>query len=203
MAEAQKNSGNLIASGDAVQLARRYAKALYDLAEERNVLDAVANDIRALDGLWQSDAALRDIVADPRLKRPQLMATMKAIAAKSGFNPLTANTLQLLAQNRRLAILPYILNRFMAELAARRGEHQAEVSSAQPLSADQMKALTEKLTAMAGGKVNLVAREDRSLLGGFIVRIGSRMIDASVKSKLTRLERQLKTTTVSSHKGAA
>lgn len=200
-----------MASGDAAQLARRYAKALYDLADERKALDAVASDIRNLQSLWATDPTLRAVAVDPRLKRGQLVSAMKAMANKAAFNVLTANTLQLLAQNRRLAVLPALLDRFLAELSTRRGEHSAEVRSAQPLSAAQMEALAEKLATLAGGKVNLVAREDRSLLGGFIVRMGSRMIDASIKSKLTRMERQLRTSSlttasfnnVSSHKGAA
>lgn len=192
-----------IIAGDAAVLARRYAGALYQLADEQKQLDAIASDLRALKNLQQESAEFRAIACHPRLTRAQLVGAMQKVASAAKLNPLTANFLALVAQNRRLAELSFMIDSFLDDLAARRGEYNADVCSAKPLSSAQQEQLAVKLREIAGGKVHLSVREDASLLGGLTVKLGSRLIDASVKSKLARIERQLKSQPLPSQKGAA
>jgi F-type H+-transporting ATPase subunit delta len=192
-----------ISSGDGAILAKRYAGALYDLADEQKQLDAVAADLRMLYSLHNSSAEFRYISSQPRLSRAQLFKAMQAISTSAKLNGLTANFLSLLAQNRRLSELSAMVDAFLDELATRRGEFTADVRSAKALSSVQQEKLAANLRDMAGGKVHLMLREDASLLGGLTVKLGSRLIDASVKTKLARLERQLKSQPINTQKGAA
>ncbi len=192
-----------IIAGDAAVLARRYGGALYDLAEEQKQLDAVAADLRALRNLQDESAEFRIVANHPRLTRAQLVQAMQQVSAAAKFNNLTGKFLTLVAQNRRLPELGGMIDGFLARLAAERGEHTADVRTAKPLSAAQQEQLAAKLRELAGGKVHLSVREDASLLGGITVKLGSRLIDASVKSKLARLERQLKSQQFNTQKGAA
>jgi F-type H+-transporting ATPase subunit delta len=195
-----------IIAGDAAVLSRRYAGALYELAEEQKQLDTVADNLRLLATLVHESAEFQSIAAHPRLNRTQLVKAAQTIAKGASLHALTANFLSLIAQNRRLNILGSVIESFLAELAARRGEYTAEIRAAKPLTTAQHDQLAAQLRAMVGGKVHMAVREDASLLGGLVVKVGSRLIDASIKTKLSRLERQLKSQTMQSHtvqKGAA
>jgi F-type H+-transporting ATPase subunit delta len=203
LSQSVQTTATKVIAGDAAILARRYAGALYDLAEEQKQLDAVASDLRALRILNQESAEFQYISAHPRLTRKNLVQAAQAVAKGAGFNPLTGNFLALIAQNRRLNVIGAVIDAFLNELAKRRGEFTADVRSVKPLSASQQEQLASKLRELAGGKVHISMREDASLLGGMTVKLGSRLIDASVKTKLARLERQLKTQTMTSQKGAA
>ncbi len=204
MSQQSTATTNPIIAGDAAILARRYAGALYDLAEEQKQLDAVATDLRTLRNLNQESAEFQYIAGHPRLTRKYLVQAAQAIAKAAVLNPLTGNFLALVAQNRRLNIIGAVIEAFLNDLAKRRGEFTADVRSAKSLSAAQQEQLANKLRELAGGKVHISVREDASLLGGMTVKLGSRLIDASVKTKLARLERQLKSqTTVWTQKGAA
>jgi F-type H+-transporting ATPase subunit delta len=184
-------------------IARRYAGALYELAHEQKQLDAVAADLHALKGLYSESADFRNFATNPNFTRAELVKAARQIAEKSGFSSLTANFLALAAQNRRLPQLIGICDAFLAELAARRGEFTAEVRTAQTLTPQQQEQLAAQLHNLAGGKVHMIVAEDKSLLGGLVVKIGSRLIDVSIKSKLARLERQLKSQSLNALEGAA
>ncbi len=184
---------SLTIAGDAAVLARRYAKALYELAEEQSALDEVAAELRLLKTLGQTSAEFKQIMKHPRLTRAELVKVVRKITETGKLNVLTGNFLALVAQNRRLVHLSAMVDAFLAELAQRRNEFTAEVRTTQMLSEAQHEQLTAQLRQLAGGKVHLIVEEDTSLLGGLVVKLGSRLIDASVKSKLARLERQLKT----------
>jgi F-type H+-transporting ATPase subunit delta len=166
-------------------------------------LDAVAADLRLLQGLQNSSPEFCYVARQPRLSRAQLLKAMQAVAASARLNGLTANFLFVLAQNRRLGQLSAVVDAFLDELATRRGEFTADVRSARPLSSAQQEQLAAHLCQMAGGKVHLILREDATLLGGLVVKLGSRLIDASVKSKLARLERELKSQSITTQEGAA
>ncbi len=181
-----------IVAGETAVLARRYARALYELADEGKQLDVVADDLRGLKVLVRDCAELQLVMRYPRLSRAQLVDAMKQVAATAKLDGLTGKFLMLLARNRRLQVLPAIIDAFLADLAAKRGEHIAEVSTARALTQPQKDQLLAQLSRIAGGKVFLVIKEDPSLLGGLMVKMGSRLIDASVKGKLARLERALK-----------
>jgi len=181
-----------LVAGDAAVLARRYARALYELASEQKQLDSVAANLSSLKALLQDSDEFRHVTQNPRLTRNQLADTMQKVAAAAKLGFLTQSFLTLLARNRRLACLGHVADMFMADLLAARGEHTAEVIAPKALEPAQQEQLVKQLDKVAGGKVHLVVREDPSLLGGLMVKWGSRLIDASVKGKLARLERQLK-----------
>lgn len=192
-----------VIAGDAAVLARRYAGALYSLALDQKTLDPVAEDLRALQKLIRESADFRAFASNPRLSRPSQVKAVQAIAADAKLNRLTGNFLALLAQNRRLDLLDAVINAYLQELAARRGEFTAEVRSAEALSPEQEEQLAVRLRDLAGGKVSFTVTQDKSLLGGLVVRLGSKLIDASVKSRLARLERQLKSRDFDQQAGAA
>ena len=181
-----------IVSGDAAVLARRYADALYDLAEDEKAVDAIAADLRSLLQTVDQNPDLMAAASNPRLNRSQLAGIVRSLADALKLNKLTGKFLALTAQRQRLTILPAIADAFLARLAAQRGEMTISVRSASPLTAHQSEQLAARLASLAGGKVTLDVREDKSLIGGLTVRFGSRLIDTSVKSKLQRLERKLK-----------
>jgi F-type H+-transporting ATPase subunit delta len=173
-------------------IADRYAAALFDLADEQKALDAVAADLRALEAMLKESADLRRLVMSPVLSRAAQGRAILALAERAGLSPLTRNFLGLVARNRRLFAVPAMVKAFLAQLAARRGEVNAIVTSAHRLSDAQFAALGEQLRKALGGKVNFEVWIDPSLLGGMIVKVGSRMVDASLRSQLHRLQRAMK-----------
>ncbi len=173
-------------------LGQRYATALYELADEQKTLDDVAADLRALRGLVDESADLRRLIRSPVLTRADQGKAIAALAERAGLPALVRNFLGLLARNRRLFVLPEVIEAFLAELAARRGEVTAEVIAAQALTEAQRQTLDEQLRRAVGGKVTIEFRVDPSLLGGLIVKLGSRMVDASLSSKLQRLQLAMK-----------
>ena len=173
-------------------LAERYAIALFDLADERKALDEVAGDLRGLRDLIGESADLKRLIRSPVLARSAQGKAIDALAARIALQPLTRNFLGLLAQNRRLFALPEMIARFLATLAFRRGEVTAEVVAAQELTPRQLDTLGDQLRKAVGQKVAVDVRVDPSLLGGLVVKLGSRMVDASLKSKLHRLEMAMK-----------
>ncbi len=179
-------------SGDAAILSRRYADAFYELAEENKIMEQAAADIRALAQLADTNTDFAALAGHPRLSRVQLVKLAGTVADALKLNPLTGKFLSLVGQQRRLSLLSAIAAAFLARLATARGEMTATVRSATALTPQQTQQLTERLSAMSGSKVQLDVREDKSLIGGLTVRIGSRLIDASVKNRLERLERALK-----------
>jgi len=173
-------------------LAERYATALYALADERKLLDQVAADLRALRDLVAQSADLRRLIRSPVLARAAQGRAIAAITEAAGADPLTRNFLGLLARNRRLFALPEMIKHFLATLAFRRGEVTAEVAAAQALTPEQLERLGEELRKSVGRKITVDLRVDPALLGGLVVRLGSRMVDASLASKLHRLEMAMK-----------
>lgn len=173
-------------------LAGRYAKALFDLADERKELDQVAADLTQLRGMIHESADLSRLMKSPVLSRADQAKAIAAVADGAGFSQLTKNFLGLAAQNRRLFAVPGMIEGFLAILADRRGEVTAQVTAAQELSAAQLEAVNEQLKKAVGRKVSVDVRVDPSLLGGLIVKVGSRMVDASLRSKLQRLQLAMK-----------
>jgi F-type H+-transporting ATPase subunit delta len=173
-------------------LADRYAAALFDLADERKALDQVADDLRQLRALLGESDDLRRLVRSPILSRREQAKAIAAVAQRAGLSPLTCNFLGLVAQNRRLFAAPGMITAFLARLASRRGEVTAEVVSAQELTPVQLGAVNDQLKKAMGSKVAVEVRVDPGLLGGLVVKIGSRMVDASLRSKLHRLQLAMK-----------
>lgn len=173
-------------------IAQRYAAALFELAKDAKGLKALESDV---DGLGDALAASADLVAmtaSPVISRDDQARAMAAVAAKLGLSALTANTLALMAQKRRLFVLPQFVADLRARIAEEKGEVTADVTSATKLSAAQAKTLAEVLKAKVGKTVKLNATVDDSLIGGLIVKLGSTMIDTSVKARLASLQNAMK-----------
>ncbi|MDE1900467.1 MAG: ATP synthase F1 subunit delta [Alphaproteobacteria bacterium] len=177
--------------GEEAILARRYAGALYDLAAEQKAADAVDADMRGLRTIWQECPEWRAIATDPRLTNDEMAAAADRVAAIAGLNALTAQFLRRVALNRRLSALPLMIEDYLDIVATHRGEHRVTAVAAHALTAEQHNALTSAIARALGGKVELTVTQDASIMGGVIVKIGSNLIDASIKSRLERLERAL------------
>jgi F-type H+-transporting ATPase subunit delta len=173
-------------------LAGRYAVALFDLAQEQDALDAVAGDLHRLRDLLAGSADLERLIRSPVVSRDEQARAITAIGERAGFAPLTLQFLGLLAHKRRLFALPDVIAAYDAMLAEHRGEVGAEVVSAVPLSPEQLESVERQLSAAVGQTVKLSTEVDPGLLGGLVVRVGSRMIDASIRTKLHQLELALK-----------
>lgn len=174
------------------EVARRYALALYDLAEEQGQLDRVAGDLGDLGRMIEASADLKRFLSSPALGRKAQGEAMGALAAKAEAHALVGNFLGVVARQGRLAALPAMITAFLEHLAARRGEITAEVTSAAPLSEPQTAALKAALKQAMGHDVTVLPKVDPSILGGLIVQVGSRMVDSSIQSKLSRLQLAMK-----------
>jgi len=173
-------------------IAERYASALYELADESKALDQVAADLKAIRAMMASSADLMRLIRSPVLGRSEQAKAVSALADKAGFSGLTGRFLGALASNRRLFALASVIDAFLAELARRRGEATANVTSAVALTPAQTQALEEALKSVVGSKVSVDLKVDQSLIGGLVVRVGSRMIDTSLATKLRRLRLAMK-----------
>lgn len=173
-------------------IAGRYATALFELAREGGRLDAVESDLNAVSAALVESADLRQLITSPVFARADMAAAMKALSAKMGLGPEVANTLGLMAVNRRLFVVPALIAGVKGMIAAERGQVSAEVTSATPLNDAQTAALKARLKERVGKDVELDVKVDESLIGGLVVRIGSRMIDTSIRSKLAKLQNVMK-----------
>jgi len=173
-------------------LAARYAAALFDLATERKKLDQTASDLTRLKEVLASSPDLRRFLRSPVLTREQQGKALSALLTKVGVSDLTQNFVGLIAKNRRLFALGNVIDAFLADLARRRGEVSAEVAVAQTLNEAQNAAVTAAVKGALGEKVAIKFTVDPSLLGGMVVRVGSRMIDNSLRTKIDKLQLAMK-----------
>jgi F-type H+-transporting ATPase subunit delta len=173
-------------------LAARYAAALFELADEAKQLDSVAADLKTVKAMVDGSADLRRLVRSPVLTRADQGKAMAAVLQQAGVSDLVRRFVALVAENRRLFALVDMIDAYLGELARRRGEVTATVTSAVALSEAQIAAVTDALKRAVGGKVAVDLKTDASLIGGLIVKVGSRMIDSSLKSKLQRLQLAMK-----------
>jgi F-type H+-transporting ATPase subunit delta len=169
-------------------LAERYAAALFDLADERRLLDEAAANLRQLKAMMTESAELSRLIRSPILSRQEQGKAIVALAERAGFAPLVRDFLAVVARNRRLFAVPAMIDAFLEALAERRGEVTAEIVAAQSLSTTQLDQLRQQLRRSVGRQVAIDVKVDAGLVGGMIIRIGSRMVDASVRSKLQRLQ---------------
>ena len=173
-------------------IAGRYAAALYQLADEGKELDAVARDLRALGTMIDESADLRRLTRSPLIAREAQAKAMATLLERAGVGATVRHFVGVAAENRRLFLLPQMIAAYLATLAARRGEISADVTSATALGPEQVEALKAQLAKAMGKSVNLNLKTDPSLLGGLVVKVGSRMVDSSLKSKLQRLQLAMK-----------
>ncbi|HTO39895.1 MAG TPA: F0F1 ATP synthase subunit delta [Rhizomicrobium sp.] len=168
-------------------LAGRYAKAVFELAQEQNTIEVVERDFLALKAMVVESPDLARLVSAPVFSREDQAKGMKAVLAAMQASDLTIRTILVLAEKRRLFVLGNIIAAFEAKVARHRGEVSAAVTSARPLSDAQTEELKTILRSKLGREARLETKVDPSLLGGLVVKVGSRMIDSSLRTKLDGL----------------
>lgn len=173
-------------------VAGRYAKAVFELAREDAALDKVSADLDWLGRMIVESRELAALIRNPVFTREEQGAGIAAIAEKAGFHDLTRRFLQLVIHNRRAFHLLHIFRAYASLLADHRGEIDASVISAAPLSEEQTSALAAVLNKSVGRKVILEASVDEDLIGGLIVQVGSRMVDNSLRTKIQDLSTAMK-----------
>lgn len=181
------NSGGISAS-----LAGRYATALFALAAENKSVPVVEASLTKVKAALTESAELKALTINPVISRDAAKTVIAAVAKSLKLDALTANTLGVLAQNRRLGEIAAVAGAFSMLAANDRGEVTADVTSARPLSAAQSKALAAQLKSRVGSDVAINAKVDPSILGGLVVQIGSQMIDSSIKTRLNSLATAMK-----------
>ena len=182
-------------SSSAKGLAGRYAGALYALAEESGKIDAVVKDMNGVAELVSANQDMRMLVESPAITWAEQTKAVTAVLEKGGADALTVKFVGTVASNGRLHALSRIISAFLAEHARRRGEVSAEVISAVEMDDARRARVEQAVSKLAGSdKLSLSMRVDPSLIGGLVVRIGSRMIDTSIRTKLNRLETAMKGT---------
>ncbi len=178
--------------GIQASLSGRYAVALFDLARDGKTLDTVGASLAALKGALAESQDFKALINNPVLSREATGKTIAAVAAAMGLDALTTNFLGVLAQNRRLGQLPAVIRAYETLLSNHKGETRAEIVSAHPLSQDQLDALQQSLKARVGRDVAISAKVDPEILGGLVVKIGSQMIDSSIRTRLNTLAMAMK-----------
>lgn len=182
-----ENSGGIQAS-----LSGRYAAALFQLARDAKQIDAVGASLDTVSDVLAQSADFRDLTTSPLIGAEAAGKAVAAVAASLRVDTLTTNLLGVLAKNRRLSQLPKIIRDFRAMVSQHKGEVRAEVTSAHPLTADQVKALGAQLKARVGRDVAVTQKVDSAILGGLVVKIGSQMIDNSIRTRLNTLAHAMK-----------
>ena len=181
----------------AMGFAARYAKALLDLADDKRAtdpgaVDRIGAELEALFALCRDNSDMRGFIADPRFNAALQRDRMFKVLDSAGITGEVRNLVGVLIANRRLAALPAVAQAFGGLIAARRGQQTAEVTTAHSLTDTQRTQIVARLTEAGYSNVRLSETVDKSILGGLIVRIGSRLYDNSIKSKLQRLQYAMK-----------
>ncbi len=174
------------------QIARPYAAALFDLAKSEGSLDAVETGLVNIQKLADESDDFARFLRSPVIAADAKAAAADAILGKANANATVANFVKVVARNGRLFALPAIIKAFRALAAEERGEVSADVTSAAPLSNTQLKTLADTLKQKIGKTVTLTEHVDPSLIGGLVVKVGSQMIDSSLKTKLTAMKIAMK-----------
>ena len=176
----------------ATGLAGRYAAALFDLAEAEKLLDQAAEDLIRLGQMIDDSDDLKRLIRSPVVSRDDQNRAIAALMEKAGICDLIRRFVGVVTQNRRLFALPDMILAYVSLLARRRGEATAEVVSAKELTESQFTAIGDSLKKAIGTKVAVSATVDPELLGGLVVKVGSRMVDSSLRTKLQQLRLAMK-----------
>jgi F-type H+-transporting ATPase subunit delta len=173
-------------------VAERYASSLFELALEAGSIDAVGADLDRFQAMMDESEDLRRLIQSPVFSAEEQVRAISAVADKAGIRGMVANFLKVVASNRRLFALPGMIRGYRQIAAAHRGEVTAEVTSAHALTPAQEQELKSALKGVTGKDVVVALKVDASLLGGLIVKVGSRQIDTSLRTKLSTLKLALK-----------
>ena len=189
---AWENTGQVAEVSRVSTVAERYALALFELALEQEQLAAVETDLGNFAGLLAESADLRRLVVSPVFSAEEQTRAITKVLDSAGLGGLVGNLIKVAASNRRLFVVPDVTTAFRRLAAKHRGEVSAEVTSAEPLSEKHVAALKDALKASLGKDVALETKVDPALIGGLIVRVGSRMLDGSLRTKLNSLKLAMK-----------
>jgi len=173
-------------------VAGRYATALFEIANEASVLPAVEADLTALEAALGENAELRDLISSPIYTREQQSNVMAELIKQMNIGSEVGNTVALMATKRRLFVLPQLITAVKALASQARGEISADVTAAKKLTKAQQESLAKALSKSVGKDVTINMAVDESIIGGLIVKMGSKMIDTSVASKLSNLQNAMK-----------
>ncbi len=175
-----------------LSIASRYAQAVFEIAKEAGALAQLESDTDALAAALTTSPEFAAMISSPVVTRDEQAGAMGAIAAAMGLQAMMTNTLALMASKRRLFVLPQLVANLRSRIATEKGEVTADVTSATALTEAQTKTLAASLSAKVGKEVKLNTTVDESLIGGLIVKLGSTMIDTSVKAQLSALQNAMK-----------
>jgi F-type H+-transporting ATPase subunit delta len=173
-------------------MAGRYATALFDLALEANAVEAVKADLDRFDALVAESANLTRLVRSPVFSAEEQLQALSAVLERVGIGGLAANFLKLATSNRRLFAVRDMIKAFRALVAQHRGEVAAAVTVAEPLKDQHVDALRAALKSVTGKDVDLDVKIDPAILGGLVVKLGSRMVDSSLRTKLNAIKHAMK-----------
>ena len=173
-------------------MAGRYATALFELARDADAIDQVAADLEALAALIAQSPELARLVRSPVLGAEDQLSALSVLLERMGVTGLAANFVKLVTSNRRLFALPDMIRAYKGLVAREKGEVTAEVTVAENLAERHRAALEEALRAVTGKQVELRVQVNPAIVGGLIVKLGSRMVDASLKTKLQSLRHAMK-----------
>nr|WP_280520451.1 F0F1 ATP synthase subunit delta [Phaeobacter sp. J2-8] len=194
-----KNRGQIVGRVDVSEpasissgIADRYATAVFEIANENGKLAELEGNLDDLAAALNESDDLRDLINNPLYTRAAQGAAITALAQKMELRPVLAKALGLMASKRRLFVLPQLIKQLRAKIADHKGEVTADVVSAQPLSPAQADALATTLKASIGKDIKVNATVDETLIGGLVVKVGSKMIDTSIRSKLNSLQNAMK-----------
>jgi len=170
----------------------RYATALFELARDANSIDAVSADLDKFDAMLSESADLKRLVLSPVFAADAQLKALSAVLDKAGISGTAANFLKVLTNNRRLFAVADVIRAFRALVARFKGEASAEVTVAEPLSDKNLDALKVALKQLSGKDVTLNVKVDPSIIGGLVVKLGSRMVDSSLRTKLNSIKHAMK-----------
>ena len=171
--------------------AKRYSLALFELAEENNLLSQIEDQSLSMLNLINQSNDFYNLIKDPTINQEDLSKVINIIVEKNKFDTLFKNFLNFLIQKRRFFFIESILESFIETCSIKRGELKAELKSAKNLSSDEITKITELLTKNFSSKIKLNYKHDESLIGGLVVQVGSTMVDTSIKNKLQQIENRM------------
>ena len=178
-------------TGFSITSVNRYSLALFELAEENNLLSQIEDQSLSMLNLINQSNDFYNLIKDPTINQEDLSKVINIIAEKNKFDALFKNFLNFLIQKRRFFFIENILESFIETCSIKRGELKAELKSAKNLSSDEITKITELLTKNFSSKIKLNYKHDESLIGGLVVQVGSTMVDTSIKNKLQQIENRM------------
>ena len=178
-------------TGFSITSANRYSLALFELAEENNLLSQIEDQSLSMLNLINQSNDFYNLIKDPTINQEDLSKVINIIVEKNKFDTLFKNFLNFLIQKRRFFFIESILESFIETCSIKRGELKAELKSAKNLSSDEITKITELLTKNFSSKIKLNYKHDESLIGGLVVQVGSTMVDTSIKNKLQQIENKM------------